>query len=245
MQTKKFFRLVISCCALTTALLSMNSSATGEPDNSVHLLISVPDGKKVPRDLENQLADLDKSGLTSRVLYLMATGSKEGASFESIAIVDFIDEDAYSSWREDGGKNLSKTLKVRRADILGNDENKHNDSSDSRFVVSHYESLLPRDGYQAYTDDYIVPNMMNQRWSGVMSRWTMYLERETSGKKANAVLLMEYENAEMYEQRSAVKGAYKQVLLQHHPKWAHINNIKDEQIRRDLTETYAVQKVLN
>lgn len=244
MKSLKLYRLIVSCCVLAVALVSVGSSASSVNEDAVHLLISVPDGKKIPKDFERQLADLDKSGLTSKVIYLTATGSKESPGFESIAIVDFIDEDAYLSWREDGGKDLSKSLKIRRADVLGHDEESNHDSSVAKFVVSHYESLLPREGYQSYTDDYIVPNMMNQRWSGVMTRWTMYMERETSGKKANAVLLMEYKDAAKYAERSAVKGAYKKVLLDHHPKWAHINSIKDDQIRRDLTETYAVQKIL-
>lgn len=243
---KNVITLFAACCMAAASMSSASGFNECEQEGKeVHVLISTGDDVNVPKDLHERLADLDRSGLTCRVLHLQSTGSKVKAGmvpgFKNFTIVDFIDEDAYQTWMQSGRKNLNSKLRVRRADVIGHDADTMHNSDESKFVVSHYESLVSRMGYQSYTDDYIVPNMMHQRWSGIMSRWTMYFEREPSGEKANAVLLMEYKDAKEYARRDGVKGAYKSVLVEHNPKWAHINSVKHTEIRKDVSESYAVK----
>ncbi len=70
---------------------------------------------------------------------------------------------------------------VSRVDVLLDKRSRKNDPSQSVFVTGVYESLVDKDKYQEFTDDYIDPNMGNQYSSGIMTRYTMYLEREATG----------------------------------------------------------------
>jgi hypothetical protein len=88
--------------------------------------------------------------------------------------------------------------------------------------------------------------MSNQKFSGIMTRYTMYLDRDANGGLAHpkALLLTEYANQAEFERKSSVKDAYKKVLLETHPEWKRINDTKTE-IRTDLDETLAKQVPLD
>ena len=83
--------------------------------------------------------------------------------------------------------------------------------------------------------------MANQYASGIMTRYTMYLEREPSGGLVHpkAILVTEYANQAEFDRKASVKDPYKALLLSGpYPEWARLN-VDKKKMRRDFNESYA------
>jgi len=220
-------------------------AAVDERQEPAHaLLILLPD-RVAPTELARLLAQWEASGALSSVVMIRQFGHevKPGYSlgFESLATLEFPSEWEYQAWKASSESQLGPDIIVSRADVLLDRRSKKNDPTRSIFVVGIYETLVSKDDYQLFTEAYIEPNMANQYFSGIMTRYTMYLEREATGglEKPKAFLVTEYANQAEYDRKSSVKDAYKAVLVSGtHPEWAYINDNK-KSIRRDYSETYA------
>ena len=221
-------------------------AAAPEPrQEPVHAVLIVPPEKTAPADLPQKLAAWKSAGVLSDAVLVKKFGFKVkdgyGEGFDQFAVLDFPGEPAYDAWKAGDAAGLGPDVIVSRVDVLRDRRSKKNDPAQSIFVVGQYESLVSPQQYQDYTDAYVEPNMANQYASGIMTRYTMYLEREPSGGLAHpkAILVTEYANQAEYERKSAVKDAYKAVLLSGtHPEWASINADKHS-IRKSLAETFA------
>jgi len=241
--------LVFGACALIAACGSNNSATAAAPAATAatpatpaHVILMVPPGKTAPANLASQLSQWKRDGVLSNVTLVRKTGHKikegYGEGFNELAILDFPSEAGYQNWR--GKANLGADVIVSQVDILLDRRSRKHNPGKSIYVISQYESLISGKEYQDYTDDYIDPNMSNQMFSGIMTRFTMYYERAASGGMSNpkAILVTEYDPAE-YDRKTDVKNAYKTVLLGGtHPTWKYINDTKSK-LRTDLSETYA------
>lgn len=216
--------------------------AAAEESAPAHVIVSAPVGAGLPDGYAELLGTWQEQGVVSGALLLQQYDGPEAPGFSSLAVLDFPTEAAYRQWNQSEAKKLDASLTVRRADLLTNKERNPRDSGKAVFVVSRYESQVSSDDYDAYTETYIVPNMSNQYYSGIMNRYTMYIEREASApqQKPKAFLLTEYADDAEFARKDAVKGSYKEVLLAHHPEWKRINDTKSG-IRTDLDETLARQ----
>ncbi|KAF1685372.1 hypothetical protein B1992_12635 [Pseudoxanthomonas broegbernensis] len=220
-------------------------AAPAAAEKPAHVLLFVMPDKTAPAGLAQMLAGWKSAGALSDVVLVKKYGHEEkpgyDEGFNELAILDFPSESAYEQWRNSEAARLGPDVVASRADVLLDRRTKKNDPSKSIFVISQYESLVSPQEYQDYTDAYIEPNMANQMFSGIMTRYTMYLEREATGGLAHpkAVLVTEYANQAEFDRKKAVKDAYKAVLLSGtHPEWAHINDTK-KALRTDKSETYA------
>lgn len=207
---------------------------------TAHALLTIPVGKSGPADLAERLAAWKKAGAVTNALLLKQFDGPDKPGWSQLAVLDFADETAYAKWKADAGAKLGPDVIASRADILTDNVKQGRDSSKAIFVATRYESLVTPAQYQAYTDAYIEPNMANQKFSGIMTRYTMYLDREATGGLAHpkALLLTEYASDAEFARKSAVKDAYKKALLETHPEWKRINDSKTT-IRVDLDETLA------
>jgi len=241
--------LVLTACTIIAACGGNHSATAATPAAAsaaqaapAHVILLVPPDKAAPANLAGQLSQWKRAGVLSGVTLLRKTGHKikegYGEGFTELAVLDFPSEDTYQQWKSSA--NLGNDVIISRVDILLDRRSRNNNPAKSVYVVSQYESLISAREYQDYTDDYIDPNMSNQMFSGIMTRFTMYYERAPSGGMAHpkAILVTEYDPAE-YARKTDVKNAYKEVLLGGtHPRWKHINDIKHS-LRTDLAETYA------
>lgn len=250
------FGIMLACVAMVAcgkqeAPVEASAASAAEPaaaeaaQEPAHALLIVLPEKTAPADLTQKLAGWKSSGAVSNAVLIkqFAHEVKPGYSlaFEDLAILDFPNESAFEAWKADNAAGLGPDVIVSRVDALLDRRSKKNDPTQSIFVVGGYESLVPKEAYKDYTDAYIEPNMANQYFSGIMTRYTMYFEREATGGLANpkALLVTEYANQAEYDRKSSVKDPYKALLLSGtHPEWAHINETK-KAIRRDYSETYA------
>jgi len=242
--------LMMTVCAVIAACGNSNPATAAAPASTqtaaqatpAHVILMVPPGKTAPAELAGKLREWRNSGVLSDVTLVRKFGHKikdgYGEGFTELAVLDFPSEAVYQQWQ--GSANLGPDVIASRVDILLDRRSRRHAPDKSIYVVSQYESLISAREYQDYTDDYIDPNMSNQMFSGIMTRFTMYYERAPSGGMVNpkAILVTEYDPAE-YDRKTDVKNAYKEVLLGGtHPEWARINSIKSR-LRTDLAETYA------
>lgn len=255
-KARKVFGLMLVCmamvaCAKKEAQEPVVADAAPVPATAdegqqpAHALLIVLPGKTAPADLPQKVAGWKASGAVSSAVLIKQFEHevKPGYSlgFENLAVLDFPSEGAFDAWSADSAAALGPDVIVSRVDVLLDRRSKKNDPTKSIFVVGIYESLVSKDEYQDFTDAYIEPNMANQYFSGIMTRYTMYLQREAAGglAKPSAFLVTEYANQAEYDRKASVKGPYKALLLSGtHPEWAHIDGTK-KAIRRDYSETYA------
>lgn len=248
--------LLLSCMALASCAKPAGTGTAGQASASAaeavastaqepaHVLLFVLPDRTAPADLASNLSAWKTSGVLTNVNLVKRFGYEEkdghDAGFNELAVLEFASESDYEEWQSTQAAKLGEDVIATRVDVLLHRVSSKNDPDTSIFVVGQYESLVPAREYQDYTDAYIEPNMANQMFSGIMTRYTMYLEREAKvSERPRAVLVTEYLNQEEYERKSAVKNAYKQVLLGGtHPEWARINGIK-KTLRVDKSETYA------
>lgn len=204
----------------------------------VHALVTVPANAAPPADFNDRFTALRQAPGALKVLVLQAQPSEEPAGFQTLAIVDFKDEPSLNQWMAQ--TQTDTAFKVRRADVLTQDTSESADatSSTSFYVVNHYEALVTPQEYRTYTEKYIVPNMANQKSTGAMLAYTMYIEREPEGVKPLTVLVKQYVSPEEHLRAEEAKENYKRDVLLKQPEWKQINDTKST-IRNDLTETLA------
>jgi hypothetical protein len=253
----KFAGLLLACMAVvacgkkeaaapvaadSAAPAATAQAAPSSSDTPAHVLLYVLPGKTAPADLAQKLSGWKADGTLSDVVLTdyVEHEVKEGYSqaFDELAILDFPSESAYDAWKANAAAALGAEVIASRVDVLLDKRSKKNDPSQSIFVTGVYESLVDKDKYQEFTDDYIDPNMGNQYSSGIMTRYTMYLEREATGglSKPKAFLVTQYANEAEFKRKDSVKGNYKKLLLGgDYPVWQHIDGTK-KTLRRDFSE---------
>lgn len=234
-----------ACGGSKTPQVEAASNAPVIDDSPVHAIVSLPVGAELPADYVQRVAAWKSSDNVSDALLLQQFDGPEAPGFSSLTVLEFPGELAYRQWEKNEAGKLAPAMVVSRADVLADVRRPNRDSSKAVFVVSRYESLIGAADYKTYTDDYIVPNMSNQFYSGIMTRYTMFIEQEATPphQRPKAYLLTEYANDQEFARKEGVKGAYKEVLLAHHPEWKRINDTKAS-IRTDLDETLARQVAL-
>ena len=256
-KTSRMLGLLLACVAVVACGKKDAAPAAAEPTApattsapagpasagaSAHALVFVLPGKTAPADLAQKLSGWKADGTLSDVVLTSYVEHevKEGYSqaFGDFAILDFPSESAYDAWKANSAAALGPDVIVSRVDVLLDKRSRKNDPSQSIFVTGVYESLVSKDQYQAFTDDYIDPNMGNQYSSGIMTRYTMYLEQEATGglSKPKAFLVTQYANEAEFKRKDSVKGNYKKLLLGgDYPVWQHIDGTK-KALRRDFAE---------
>lgn len=252
------FGVLLACAALSACGKQAAQASATDPatphapgtaqvvkQDPAHVLLYVLPETTVPADLAEKIAAWKSSGVVANAVLMRQFDHevKPGYSlaFNELAILDFDSEAAYESWKAGTAAELGPDVIISRADVLLDKRSKKNDPTSSIFVTGVYESLVSKDEYQQFTDDYIEPNMGNQYFSGIMTRYTMYLEREPTGglQHPKAFLVTEYGDQASYDRKKSVKDDYKQLLLGgNYPTWAHINDTK-KALRRDFSEVYA------
>lgn len=239
-----FAALALAGCSggSETAAVQNNTADVAVVDESgpAYALITQPVGKGAPADYAAQLAAARTAGEISDVVLVKSKPSEEGPlGFDTLAVVEFPNEAAYTKWSTDAAPKLGTDLIVRRADLLVDDRAKTH-SANPAYVVSHYEALIPAAEYTKYTTDYIKPNMDGQKRGGIMAGYAMYYEREpVAGTPGNrTVLVKEYIDEAAFNRAGPIKDKHKIELLKN-PEWKKINDTK-ETLRKDISGTLAL-----
>src|SRR5207248_9757693 len=106
---------------------------------------------------------------------------RESPGFSGLALVTLRSPSAYRAWRAEAERLLGAGAEVGEVKVVRN-EGRSGDPVPAFYVVNFYAPRISASQYQAYTERYIAPNMNHQRQTGIMSRYTMYLEQGTAGR---------------------------------------------------------------
>lgn len=251
-QAMKAFGLMLACAAVAacgkvepTHEAAPAAAAAAAPAVPANVIIWSPPGKAAPADFATRLRGLEADGTATQVRvvkeYEYEVKEGYGPGFDQLAIVEFPSEEAYGQWQNSPAADFGPDVITSRVDVMTERRSRRNDPDKSVYVISQYETFVSADDYKIYSEDYIDPNMDNQYHSGIMTRYTMYREREATGDLQNprAFLVTEYANAEEFARKKSVKDPYKALLLSGtHPEWARLN-VEKKKLRRDFTESYA------
>ena len=204
-----------------------------------HVVIRVPAGAPQPSELAPLLAQWRQSGQVSGVV-LLAQGKPEKpgdqAIFESLALLEFPNENSAEIWQRDAAPSLPAGLRVRRADALVHGELTPRDSNRSIFLVNTYTPSVARDRYNEFAQDYLKPLYEGQRAAKVLTRYTMFLERDAVGQ-ADALGVLEYRDPVAFAASTALKLDLRGKLTASHPGYAKFDPIKAG-LRKDVGGTF-------
>lgn len=221
---------------LAAASLCLAAQAFAAP---AHVLIRVRAGTPLPAELAPLLAQWKKSGqLSGVVLLTQGKPEKPGdkAIFESLALLEFPNENSAELWQRDAAPSLPAGLRVRRADALVHGELSPRDSKHSVFLVNTYTPTVARDRYNEFAQDYLKPLYEGQSAAKILVRYTMFLERDAINQ-ADALGVLEYRDADALVAAVAVKLDLRSKLIGSHPGYAKFDPIKAG-LRKDVGGTF-------
>ncbi len=211
--------LVSLCFAITALAVPAN------------VLIRVPAGAPMPAELAPLLAKWRQSGQIANALLLTQgrvenPGPDRQTSFESLAMLEFPNENAADRWEREAAPALPPGLIVRRADALVHGEISPRDSNRSIFVVNAYTPTVSRERYNEFAQGYIKPLYEAMRGTKHLLRYTMYHERGEQGQ-VNALTVLEYRDSVALAAVTAQKTAIRDKLTATVPTYAAFDKIKD------------------
>ncbi|HEY1399717.1 hypothetical protein [Roseateles sp.] len=228
--------------AAATLLSMMGPTGPAWAATPAIAVITEPVGSDRLPQLNAQFDAWKKAKLVSSVKLLKAQPGQKDAGFANLAIVTLPDDKAFKTWSVDVQGRLGQGAIVRQADLVKQEGQPSKTPAQAVHVASLYATHVPATEYKSYTTSYITPNMNLQRKSGIMSQYTMYLERDPVEGVVRSLLVMEYVDEGAYARREAVKAAGKQQLTSN-AGWKRINDTK-ESIRTDISSTAASEIAL-
>jgi hypothetical protein len=233
--------LVVLACLLagSPAAAADAGGATTPPPGQTHAFVTVPREAQPANALADEIASWRRAPGVARVLVLDARapepGSDETPGFSTLVLLDFSDDGALARWR--AAARVPPGATVRQADAVVRGEARERDPAQATYEVNVYRLTTTPDEYRRFCEGYIVPLMDGQRDRGLLSWYTMYVERAPAGE-ANSVLVKEYRNDAAYAEAAIFKPALRARLTAEHPTYPRYHEIKGT-LRQDLTETVA------
>jgi ABC-type phosphate transport system substrate-binding protein len=201
-----------------------------------HVVITVAPGAAPPAGFAQQLSSWRQSGEVSNALWL-DEDQKKDPGFASMMLLEFPSEASYEDWNQHSAPQLATSLVVKRADVLTHGEVYPRDSNKSVFLVNTYKLLVPRERYNEFVQQYILPNLLDQKAAHLLLRYTMFVERGT-GDEAQAVLVMEYRDSVAFSRRDAQRDELVKKLRATNVAWRNWDDTQDS-VRKGTSRTLA------
>lgn len=220
---------VAACCLAVVALAA-----------PAHVLVRVPAGKPPPAELASLLAKWRQSGEVSQILFLtQGKGEKRGAGakFESLAVLEFADNNACERWQREAAPSLPGGLIVRRADLVLHRELEPHDSSRPFFLVNSYTPTVPAVRYVDFVRGYIKPLYEAMQGTGHLVSYSIFLERGEMGR-VDALSVLEYRDSTAFAAMVPLKKGIRASLAATNPVYASYDKTKDG-LRLDVGGTLA------
>lgn len=194
-----------------------------------HVLIRVPAGQPMPVELTPLLSSWRKAGHVAGVLLLTQGRSEKSertAKFESLAVLEFSNEQAYTTWQHESAPSLPVGLIVRRADILAHDQAENIDHTRAIFVVNTYAPKVAPARFIEFVQGYVKPLYEAMFGTKHLIRYTAYLERGELGQ-ADAINVLEYRDAAAFSAITAIKTNLRDQVAAAVPTYIQFDKIKD------------------
>lgn len=168
-------------------------------------------------------------------------------TWDAMTVLSFSSYAATQRWKEmertspgglsPAGLKLATPIQTYSADLRweGTAEDPGPEGKRVYYVIPYSYSSL--DQYQSYVDDYVIPQVRGWLKEGVLSRYTMYLNRYPVGDPWDALFIYEYRDLDSFGKREETVAKVRE-SLRADPKWKHLNDIKAT-IRSESENTIA------
>ncbi len=228
--------LCASLCTSQRIASAATPSAAPAVAATAHAIVTVPAGAAVPTALVSQVAGWKSSGRVSHVTWLDSTQSKD-PGFTALLVLDFPDEAALSRWRQEQGQALGAPLTVRQVDAVVHGARPDADARQAVYEVNVYGLTTTAAAYREFCEGYITPLMQGQLQPGLLSGYTMYVERSHDGTQ-RSLLVKQYRDAAAYARLGDFKRDLRQRLTEKDATYARYHQVKDT-LRVNVSETTA------
>lgn len=228
-------RATVLVCAATIGVPVVGQAASAAPQ----AIVMLPPGAKASAELAADITRWRKDGLVRDAIRLEATPQKE-PGFSSLLLLEMTDEAAWDRWQKTEGPRLPADSRVRRADAVVHGERPDRDFANALFEVNVYRIKTTTESYREFCNGYIVPLMEVQADVGLMTWYTMYVERGAGGER-NAVLVKAYRDSATYQRAAPLKLELRAKLTEQHPTYPKWHSTKDT-LRDNVSETLAVNE---
>jgi phosphate transport system substrate-binding protein len=205
-------------------LVGLAATAAAAP---AYVLVTVPSGAAGASDLPARLAEWRQTGVLSHVLVLESARTKE-AAFDSLAVLEFPDEETLARWQETGYRSLGAGLVATRADAVIRGESSPRDSSKARFLVALYDVAVAPERYREYVQGYVAPQLEGWRAERVLTSYGLFAARDRRGAPWHSALVMEYRDDRALARRDEVKEAVRRKLASTNASWKSWSDAKAE-----------------
>jgi len=208
------------------ALITLTTLAKAEPQV---VLIRVPEGQSTPSNLTTLLSSWRKDGQVANVLFLRngkAEKKNQSAKFDSIIILNFLDEVSFNSWLKTLAPTLPKKLIIKHARSLIDGIISPRDDEHSIFVINEYTPKVSREIYTQFALAYLKPLYEEMLSTKNLVRYTNYIEDGAIGD-ANAFSVLEYRDVVAFEAMPPQKLKIRAYLTANNPGYASYDKVKD------------------
>jgi len=134
-------------------------------------------------------------------------------------------EQKYPAGLTHAGLKLAKPIQTYSADLAweGAAPDPGPDDKHVFYIIPYsYNSL---DQYKSYVDGYVIPQLRGWMKEGVLSRYSLYLNRYPTGDPWDALFIYEYRDLENFGKREETVTKVR-ATLRDDPTWKHLSDIK-------------------
>ncbi len=221
---------------LMLALPALHAQETGPREILITYRCQPADRPAFHAYLESEeitmLEHLKRDGMLKRYTVLfnpIVTGT-----FDAMIVMDFASYAATDSWlaierKAPGGLTatglkLAKPLQTYLADLQWEGANDQPGNGKRVFYIIPY-SYTSLDQYKAYIDGYLIPQVTGWMKEGVLSRYSLYLNRYPVGDPWDSLFIYEYRDRESFGKREETIAKVRNGL-RNDPVWKHWSDIK-------------------
>lgn len=168
-------------------------------------------------------------------------------TWDAMTVLDFSTYAASQRWRDieqkypagltPAGAKLARPLQTYSADLNWEDSVADPGPADKHvfYIIPYsYNSL---EQYKSYVEGYVIPQLRGWMKEGVLSRYSLYLNRYATGEPWDALFIYEYRDLESFGKREETVAKVR-AMLRDDPTWKHLSDIKAT-IRTETENTIA------
>jgi hypothetical protein len=193
-----------------------------------------------------RLDTLKRGGVLKRYQILFNPFNQSG-TWDAMAILSFTDYEQTQRWKEiertapgglsAAGLRLAKPVDSYSADLSWDGAaDDPGPSADRVFYVIPYD-YVSADQYRKYVDGYVIPQVQGWMKEGVLSRYSIYMNRFGVGRPWDALFVYEYRDLKSFGRREEIVNTVRQPLKDD-PAWRQLSDIK-QTIRTESENTIA------
>lgn len=196
---------------------------------------------------QSQMLEKLKSEGVLKSYHLLFNPFVTTGTWDAMTVLDFSTYAATQRWKDietkfpagltATGLKLAKPIQTYSADLNweGAAPDSGPDDTHVFYIIPYsYNSL---DQYKPYVDGYVIPQLRGWIKEGVLSRYSIYLNRYSTGDPWDALFIYEYRDLESFGKREETVAKIR-ATLRDDPIWKHLSDIKST-IRTETENTIA------